>query len=287
VSQYRPRLNDQEYAAILNYRQGKRFDPDAIQVEEPSRVPDWLNTMEDGREEVLPTLRIQGKTAVFSDIHLGIHDKAALIAAIQYAKQDRVENIILNGDILDAAQISGHPKTHDTPKFLNELELTKQFLEGLRSEFKEQTIYFKLGNHEDRLQRYLMAKADAVAELIHYRQLLKLDQLDIRFVESTQFMRIENTYIVHGHEMKVSGGVNPARALILKAAANVVMGHVHRTSFSSIKSLDGKFYKAYTTGCLCKLKQNYMPHSNSNHGFAIIQENGMVDNLFIENGVVQ
>jgi hypothetical protein len=30
-----------------------------------------------------------------------------------------------------------------------------------------------------------------------------------------------------------------------------------------------------------------MPHSNSNHGFAIIQENGMVDNLFIENGVVQ
>jgi hypothetical protein len=87
--------------------------------------------------------------------------------------------------------------------------------------------------------------------------------------------------------MKVSGGVNPARALILKAAANVVMGHVHRTSFASIKSLDGKFYKAYTTGCLCKLRQAYMPHSNSNHGFAIIQENGMVDNLFIENGVVQ
>jgi UDP-2,3-diacylglucosamine pyrophosphatase LpxH len=287
VSQYRPRLNGQEYAAIMNYRQGKRFDPDAIQVEEPSRVPDWLNTMEDGREEVLPTLRIQGKTAVFSDIHLGIHDKAALIAAIQYAKQDRVENIILNGDILDAAQISGYPKHPDAPKFLNELEFTKQFLEGLRSEFKDQNIYFKIGNHEDRLERYLMQNADALAGLIDFRKLLKLDDLGIRFVESTQFMKVENTYIVHGHEMKVSGGVNPARALILKAAANVVMGHVHRTSFASIKSLDGKFYKAYTMGCLCKLRQAYMPHSNSNHGFAIIQENGMVDNLFIENGVVQ
>ena len=287
MSQYRPRLNGQEYAAIMNYRQGKRFDPDAIQVEEPSRVPDWLNTMEDGREEVLPTLRIQGKTAVFSDIHLGIHDKAALIAAIQYAKQDRVENIILNGDILDAAQISGYPKHPDAPKFLNELEFTKQFLEGLRSEFKDQNIYFKIGNHEDRLERYLMQNADALAGLIDFRKLLKLDDLGIRFVESTQFMKVENTYIVHGHEMKVSGGVNPARALILKAAANVVMGHVHRTSFASIKSLDGKFYKAYTMGCLCKLRQAYMPHSNSNHGFAIIQENGMVDNLFIENGVVQ
>jgi UDP-2,3-diacylglucosamine pyrophosphatase LpxH len=243
--------------------------------------------MEDGREEVLPTLRIQGKTAVFSDIHLGIHDKAALIAAIQYAKQDRVENIILNGDILDSAQISRHPKHADTPKFLNEIELAKQFLEGLRSEFKDQNIYFKIGNHEDRLERYLMQNADALAGLIDFRKLLKLDELGIRFVESTQFMKVENTYIVHGHEMKVSGGVNPARALILKAAANVVMGHVHRTSFASIKSLDGKFYKAYTMGCLCKLRQAYMPHSNSNHGFAIIQENGMVDNLFIENGVVQ
>jgi UDP-2,3-diacylglucosamine pyrophosphatase LpxH len=285
VSQYRPRLNHEEYTAVLNYRIGKGFEPSP--EDKPEIVPEWLNTFEDGREEVLPTLRIQGKTAVFSDIHLGIHDKAALIAAIQYAKQDRVENIILNGDILDSAQISRHPKHADTPKFLNEIELAKQFLEGLRSEFKDQNIYFKIGNHEDRLERYLMQNADALAGLIDFRKLLKLDDLGIRFVESTQFMKVENTYIVHGHEMKVSGGVNPARALILKAAANVVMGHVHRTSFASIKSLDGKFYKAYTMGCLCKLRQAYMPHSNSNHGFAIIQENGMVDNLFIENGVVQ
>jgi UDP-2,3-diacylglucosamine pyrophosphatase LpxH len=285
VSQYRPRLNHEEYTAVLNYRIGKGFEPSP--EDKPEIVPEWLNTFEDGREEVLPTLRIQGKTAVLSDIHLGIHDKAALIAAIQYAKQDRVENIILNGDILDSAQISRHPKHADTPKFLNEIELAKQFLEGLRSEFKDQNIYFKIGNHEDRLERYLMQNADALAGLIDFRKLLKLDDLGIRFVESTQFMKIENTYIVHGHEMKVSGGVNPARALILKAAANVVMGHVHRTSFASIKSLDGKFYKAYTMGCLCKLRQAYMPHSNSNHGFAIIQENGMVDNLFIENGVVQ
>jgi UDP-2,3-diacylglucosamine pyrophosphatase LpxH len=285
VSQYRPRLNHEEYTAVLNYRIGKGFEPSP--EDKPEVVPDWLNTFEDGREEVLPTLRIQGKTAVFSDIHLGIHDKAALIAAIQYAKQDRVENIILNGDILDSAQISRHPKHADTPKFLNEIELAKQFLEGLRSEFKDQNIYFKIGNHEDRLERYLMQNADALAGLIDFRKLLKLDDFAIRFVESTQFMKVENTYIVHGHEMKVSGGVNPARALILKAAANVVMGHVHRTSFASIKSLDGKFYKAYTMGCLCKLRQAYMPHSNSNHGFAIIQENGMVDNLFIENGVVQ
>ena len=70
---------------------------------------------------------MQGKTAVFSDIHLGVHDKAALIAAVQCAKKDRVENIILNGDILDAAQISGYPKSPETPKFLHELELTKNF----------------------------------------------------------------------------------------------------------------------------------------------------------------
>jgi metallophosphoesterase superfamily enzyme len=97
---------------VLNYRIGKGFEPSP--EDKPEIVPEWLNTFEDGREEVLPVLRIQGKTAVFSDIHLGIHDKAALIAAIQYAKQDRVENIILNGDILDSAQISRHPKRQNS-----------------------------------------------------------------------------------------------------------------------------------------------------------------------------
>jgi hypothetical protein len=31
---------------------------------------------------------------------------------------------------------------------------------------------------------------------------------------------------------------------------------------------------------------NYMPHSNSNHGFAIIDQDGNVKNYLIENGIV-
>jgi hypothetical protein len=31
---------------------------------------------------------------------------------------------------------------------------------------------------------------------------------------------------------------------------------------------------------------NYMPHSNSNHGFAIIDNDGNVKNYLIENGIV-
>lgn len=247
----------------------------------------WLDEMPDGRDQSHSLVKIEGRTAVFSDIHFGSHDIVALKAAIQGAKREKCINIILNGDVIDAHRLSRHPQEPDAPRFLLELELTRQFLIGLRNEFPDSRIIFKVGNHEDRLQAYLIKNADAVQELITWPSLLKLEELNIDFVESGQFMKVGKTFIAHGHEFKVSGGINPARTLLLKSLSDTVIGHVHRTSFSSGKSLENKFIKCYSTGCLCKLVMNYMPHSNSNHGFAIIESDGAVRNFIIENGIVQ
>lgn len=247
----------------------------------------WLDEMPDGRDQSHSLVKIEGRTAVFCDIHFGAHDIVALKSAIQAAKREKCINIVLNGDVIDAHRLSRHPQESDAPRFLQELEWTKQFLIGLRIEFPEVRIIFKAGNHEDRLQAYLIKNADAVQELINWPHLLKLDELNIEFVESGQFMKVGKTFIAHGHEFKVSGGINPARTLLLKTYSDTVIGHVHRTSFSSGRSLDNKFIKCYSIGCLCKLVMNYMPHSNSNHGFAIIENDGSVRNFIIENGIVQ
>lgn len=247
----------------------------------------WLDEMPDGRDQSHSLVKIEGRTAVFCDIHFGAHDIVALKCAIQAAKREKCINIVLNGDVIDAHRLSRHPQEADAPRFLQELEWTRQFLIGLRSEFPDVRIIFKAGNHEDRLQAYLIKNADAVQELITWPHLLKLDELNIEFVESGQFMKVGKTFIAHGHEFKVSGGINPARALLLKTYSDTAIGHVHRTSFSSGRSLDNKFIKCYSIGCLCKLVMNYMPHSNSNHGFAIIESDGAVKNYIIENGIVQ
>lgn len=273
----RPKVTPEEYERILNRRNGKIY----------SAVPDYLSTMPDGREECKPTIKLEGKTAVLCDIHFGVHDRQALIAAIQYAKSEQVDNIILNGDVIDGGKISRHPKTPDMPKFLDELELCKPFLKGLRADFPKARIIFKAGNHEDRLEAYLMQNAQELAGLVDWTQLLGLNDLGIEFADTTQYMKVGNTYILHGHEVKVGGGVNPARALLLKSFDNAVMGHVHKTSFAHGRGLNGAYIKAYTVGCLCKTRMRYMPHSQSNHGMAIVMADGIVRNLWIQNGIVE
>jgi predicted phosphodiesterase len=273
----RPKVTRDEYERVLHRRNGLAY----------TAVPDYLAEMPDGRDEVAPPIKLEGKTAVLSDIHFGIHDKQAVIAAVQYARSEQVENIVLNGDILDGARISRHPKNPNMPKFLDELEMVKPFLRGLRADFPSARIIFKAGNHEDRLEAYLMANAQEMAGLVDWTKLLNLTDVGIEFAETSQFMRVADTHIIHGHEVKVGGGVNPARALMLKTLETTVMGHVHRTSFSHGRGLGGKYIKTYTTGCLCKLRQGYMPHSNSNHGFAIVQADGAVRNMWINNGVVE
>ena len=52
---------------------------------------------------------------VLSDIHIPYHDQAALALALAYARDYRPTHIVLNGDILDAQEISSHPKDKHNP----------------------------------------------------------------------------------------------------------------------------------------------------------------------------
>lgn len=268
-----------------DYAQWQRLQGKELTIEGVESA--WLHEMEDGRDEIANAVKVEGKTAVICDIHLGVHDKQAIVAALNYIRREKVDTIILNGDIIDGARISRHPQTPDQPKFLHELELCKSFLKGLRADFPHARILFKLGNHEDRLEAYLMKNAAELAGLVDFNKLLDLENLGIELVPSTAFMKHLGTYIVHGHEMRVSGGVNPARGLLLKSFDNTIMGHVHKTSQASGKNLSGVFIRTHTVGCLCKLAMAYLPQSNSNHGFAIVETDGKVRNHWIFNGLVE
>lgn len=252
-----------------------------------SLISDWLSEFPDGQEQVKNPIKLEGKTAVISDIHIGVHDKQALIGALTYIKKENCDNIILNGDIIDSSSISKHPKNSNAPKYLYEIELTKSFLSSIRADYPKARIIFKEGNHDDRLGRYILENATELEGLISLSDILGLKDKEIEFCETTQIMKANEINIVHGHEVKVGGGINPARSLLLKTYESTIMGHVHRTSFSAGKSLGGKFIRTWTTGCLCKLSQSYMPYSSSNHGFAIVEKDSAVRNLWINNGVVE
>lgn len=275
-------VNEDEYGLVREIlHKTKGVGRPAKLTELDTLLGEWTNEFPDGDEQVSNHVKVEGKTAILSDIHIGVHDKDALMTALRYLKKEKIETIVLNGDIIDSAALSTHVRNIKPATYLYEVDLAKGFLSNLRTEFPQARILFKEGNHEDRLNRWIHTYASHFEGIVNLKSLLELSKKEIEFVESSQIIKHTGTWIVHGHEMKVSGGVNPARALLLKAFANTIMGHVHKTSASHGRNLNGDFIRAWTTGCLCKLQQAYMPHSHSNHGFAIINEDGEVRNMWV------
>jgi len=273
----RIRLNELEYKLIMQNR--------GVNVDTYDTVDSWLLEMPDGKEEVQNDIIIHGKTGVLCDIHLGFHDKLSLATAVTFLKKEGVDNIVLNGDTIDAHRLSKWNKTEEDTPFSMELALCRNFMKNLQSTFPDAKLYFKIGNHEDRLQQYLQRNALEIAGLIDYDYLLELSRNDIHLVESLQYMKIGSTYLLHGHEIKATGA-NPAAVLLNKVLTNCVIGHVHKTDVKTKKTAEGKYIKCYTVGTLGKTVRAYHRQSDSNNGFAIIEADGYVRNFRIESGIV-
>lgn len=274
----RYRLTEDEIEALTRYRlKSDSFDD----------LPEWLIEMQDGKDEVEQHITIEGNTAIICDVHLGFHDIDAIRACIQYLRTLKVDNIVLNGDTVDAHKLSRWAKRKDDIEFTTELQMARNFMDNLRMTFPKAKIHFKVGNHEDRLEHFIQEKADQFAGIITWQSLLELDKKGIKFVDSNQLMFCHGTWIAHGHEIKVNGGANPAVSLMNKTLTNTCMGHLHRTQTIQKKTLDGEFLRADVIGTLSKLKRGYSPYSQSNHGFAFIHEDGEFQNIRIEDGKVK
>ena len=101
----------------------------------------------------------------------------------------------------------------------DELEIGQKFLDSLQNTFKKCKIYFKVGNHEARLESYLKLKAPELFGLPMFdlSEFLHLHERGVEVIDANTIMLYGKLPIIHGHEIKMSsGGVNPARTLFNK-----------------------------------------------------------------------
>jgi predicted phosphodiesterase len=233
------------------------------------------------------------KILVLSDIHFPYHNAAALRTAIKYGIEQEVDCIILNGDILDFYALSDFSKDPSKPKFRKEIELGKWFLNELRLAFPKAQIYYKIGNHEMRLERYLQVKAPEIFDTEEFRLdiLLEFNKHHVILIDKYTVIKAGNLNIIHGHEYKGAGGIYPAKYIYSKSKVNTICGHYHRSSTYLDKNMDGKYNGGFSTGCLCELSPDYMPYNEWVHGFALVTMksggNFSVQNLTIDNGEIR
>jgi predicted phosphodiesterase len=219
------------------------------------------------------------RVAIFSDIHVPYHSISAITIALDFCKKEKPDCLLLNGDILDAFQLSKFGKDPRKRSFAQELETMKQLIEVFR-ETLNCKIIFKKGNHSERYEQFLFQKA---AELVGIEEfdldnIIKARIKDVDVVGDKRIIHANKLNIIHGHEFSSGffSPVNVARGLALRAKASAIQGHNHQSSEHTQVDINGKVMTTFSTGCLCELHPHYAPINNWNWGFAIIDldENG-------------
>lgn len=236
----------------------------------------------------------QCRALILQDIHIPYHNPEAVNAAIGYGKDQDADLILLNGDIADFYAISQWEKDPRERNFGAELEATREFLAALRAEFPLARIIFKKGNHEERLDGYLIRKAPELFGITQFsmRNMLGLDALGIEVVEDKRPIAIGDLNVLHGHEytFSIQNPVNPARGLFLRAGCYGMCGHFHQSSYHTEKNVQQQVVACWSNGCLCDLHPRYRPINKWMHGFAFVEVDGSgkfyVHHKVIRNGTI-
>lgn len=230
-----------------------------------------------------------------SDLHIPYHDINALSLAIEYGINNDVNTIFINGDLIDFHGLSRFEKDPRKRSVKQEFEAAKSFLIALREAFPTQEIYWLLGNHDMRYQKWLMTKVYEVFddEYYHLEQRLQVNEQRVKVIEDNVLVKAGKLAITHGHHVMRGffAPVNSARGAWMKAKQSLLISHVHKVSNHVEVNLDGDSFGTWSTGSLCELRPDYSPLvSNYQHGFAHILIDGsgdfQVKNYQIINGKI-
>lgn len=281
----KPLFNSVEDArSRLRFIEGKRGVADRKYVSkskyymEKERAKNPYNLPESEEIEYTPFV-ISGhkRVAVFSDIHVPYHNIDAITTALDFCKKEKPDALLLNGDTLDAFQLSRFVKDPRKRHFAEELKTMKSLLEVFRKTLKCK-LYFKYGNHSERYEQFLFMKAKELVgiEEFELENIIKARINGIEIIKDKRIIHLNGLNVIHGHEYTqgIFNPVNVARGLFLRAKTSAMQSHSHQTSEHTERDMNGKVTTTWSTGCLCELSPAYAPLNKWNHGFAIVDLDG-------------
>jgi hypothetical protein len=236
------------------------------------------------------------KAILFYDVHQPYHNKAIYDIAIGYAKNWNPDEIYIGGDFVDFKDISTWKDDPLRMPFKDEVSLVKDNLLSIRESFPDARITYIEGNHENRLARYMWAKAPEFCGLpeLAFERLMGLENIGISYVSNVDRLnlglrpvKIGKLYILHGHEIMLgSGTVNLARTMYLKTHVNVIFGHHHQSQNYVFKKLDGSYEGSWCVGCLCNLSERFQPMNNWINGFCTVKYNPSTGYFKVRNKLI-
>lgn len=208
------------------------------------------------------------RVLIITDIHVPYHDKIAVEAALAYGDRLQPTIIVINGDLIDFYKISRflkNPKNHDVSY---ELAETRKFLTELRHRFPNARIIYKEGNHEMRLEHYIIGNASEIYNLVDDLLANKLGFSTLNIEYKPTFFKLGKLWFLHGHEKPAGGDPEYVTNVIFKYVLDhFIVGHFHRTQEKIYRRIDGTTFWGGALGYLAG-PMEYAPINKWNQGVA-------------------
>jgi len=232
----------------------------------------YIGVLPEGEKNDFSPFVLKGKRiGIVNDLHIPYHDLKAIQIALTELKKLNIDTLVLNGDIIDCYQLSRWEKDPSKRKFSEELKMLNDFLDDLKTYFKGVDIIYKLGNHEERYQKFLTQRAPELLdlEILDWQSLIKNR---VPVINHKRPIKAGKLNILHGHEFgeSIFSPVNAARGIYLKSKTSTIAGHSHVTSEHIERDLNDSITGCWSVGCLSDLHPDYRPINKWNYGFAFV-----------------
>jgi len=264
-------------SAVRRYRGACGEQPLSTDEFVQEHRPPCSTSIPKGLRQSLPNRRFsdQGKWLVIGDLHIPYHNEGAIEEALRVAADQGCEHLCINGDFIDFYKMSkwSQDPRHRDPAA--EIKIGREILEILSNRFAGRRVY-KMGNHEERYERYLYDRAPALVGIEDFEldRVMRVKELKFDFVRGKQLFSLGKIPVFHGHELPrgLTDPVNVARGIYLRVRESAIANHWHRTSTHVDSSgLKARTTVCYSNGCLCDLSPEYARVNSWNLGFAIVQ----------------
>ena len=200
-----------------------------------------------------------------SDVHAPYEDKRALGLALDAMEHFKPHVVVVVGDLIDCLPVSHFPRNPERmlPGGLKgEVDYVGRILDRIEAPRK---LYIA-GNHEDRLQRYLMDKAPELMAFTDIPRLLELERRGWEYTPYKESTKVGHLHITH--DVGSAGRYNVYKALDT-FQSSIVTGHTHRLGYVVEGDATGKRQVSAQFGWLGDYSQiGYMHRINAQRNWA-------------------
>jgi len=173
-------------------------------------------------------------------------------AFCRLAKDLKPAAVVLNGDILDGARVSRHPRQlwEKQPTLREEIHATQDRCAEIERAAGSAQLIRTQGNHDSRLENYLSANAPEMEEMDGTTLIDYLPRWRAGWALHVNPQTDGWTVLRH---RPVSGGVHAAYNSTLRAGTHYVHGHLHKLQYTPWSDYRGRRF-GVDTGSLAEPK---------------------------------